>query len=1171
MSGVQRLIANHQNVLTGATLAASSVHPATNTVLPAGVSRQGSALLALVGDYTGETDARYEVEVLDLDPTDAPRISRPVAVGQGNGELSELSAVGLPAQRFTVTVASLGTALLTAGIDIRGIQVRARVPGADGNNLRFSVDRSGLTFTDSAYSLLRDIREGTQTLSGPEYDWDTVVASGEEIPSTARRLVFGADTSTVYIQWKTYNPDTGDWEYRLFPVPSRSIPAGTRIRFVTGGNTVTLTDGVTPEVYPGIVSTYDLLYALQQQSALVAIEGVLSPRRVVGGIALGDLRIRTDAYAATVDSGFVDVVVGPNAPTELIQARCWANSSAEHPMARLGHELWELQGSVSGVLAEALPSGQTYTHPDGRISLRIPRKFPDGYAQREDRGSIYLKEWRPASREGDTQPPEIKLRWPRLGINARTQTLTLRLVRKPEPICTADSAVIEGRPSAECLGLDDIEEETDVSLDPEYQSRLATLYAWYETAMVGQTGIQAGTLRAAVRDMDLMDILVNAWHDTLMKVATNAAGRLAWDNALSAMQTAVSSLLGVTSHSLDTWSPREDYNAGQQVVPPVPNGHYYQAITGGRSGEAPPAWPVNGGAVYEPHPEDFERTFTTMPDPNKSFQPADTDPDYGSWYEGAVEDSKTHLPGDVAGDSAGRMESGSRPVPSRFGVAWRDMGPIGNADITRELTAGNYSGAVESFSRGELARLPYVLVQGGVDPKQDASSTGSACWRQRDDTLFWQINDGEYLPAYTNVYYHSVQRGPEGEVVDTHEFGFAIACGCPNTLQEGDTVVIQIGATGWPAMYQLSSTLGLPVIAAQPLYLTGGQDGDDIATLTVEGSETGPMPAYFYDPHSPWPYAENGLSFTYTPGAISAAEGDKWTFQIEGGHYRWRRDEEPWLGPLALDAGDTPLERGMSLRVEFGAAPSFAIGDAWAWRVLQPHAPARIVYPNEQGWRWQTAAAELVATLPTSLLIEAVLIAWQDLPDGATVTIAHSADGVAWTPIVMPVRDNLSLAILPAPVTASHLRLTVSGAEGGRIGWWWAGRPWAPSRSASTYRPRRSYAGNRSDGLNPTGLFAGQGVGAEISWEPGSAVGGHLAQADIQALTELLDHVYRQGRQRFVVVPHVAHPDEASVVWADGDAVEIQDYQEYQPNEAAGRLLGVRLTLQPEYFLGGGQ
>lgn len=45
------------------------------------------------------------------------------------------------------------------------------------------------------------------------------------------------------------------------------------------------------------------------------------------------------------------------------------------------------------------------------------------------------------------------------------------------------------------------------------------------------------------------------------------------------------------------WLPRTTYAAGQQVIPDVPNGHWYYTVAGGTSGNAEPSFPTTTGAT----------------------------------------------------------------------------------------------------------------------------------------------------------------------------------------------------------------------------------------------------------------------------------------------------------------------------------------------------------------------------------------------------------------------------------------------------------------------------------------------------------------------------------------------------------------------------------------------
>jgi hypothetical protein len=188
--------------------------------------------------------------------------------------------------------------------------------------------------------------------------------------------------------------------------------------------------------------------------------------------------------------------------------------------------------------------------------------------------------------------------------------------------------------------------------------------------------------------------------------------------------------------------------------------------------------------------------------------------------------------------------------------------------------------------------------------KANASTveSGDGCWRDLGDAYYWTVigsANGEYAPAFTNKPYYSARRASAKDLYyATFEFAFQINIKCPNLLKDGDQIILSIGDAGWPATYQVGDQLSLPIIGAAPLYLAGGQNASLVQNWYVTGSVSGPLPPLLYDPDAPAAYSGGSppvLEFTLTPGGIPFAKGDKFSFSVEGGHYRWRKDAaSPW-------------------------------------------------------------------------------------------------------------------------------------------------------------------------------------------------------------------------------------------------------------------------------------
>ncbi len=193
----------------------------------------------------------------------------------------------------------------------------------------------------------------------------------------------------------------------------------------------------------------------------------------------------------------------------------------------------------------------------------------------------------------------------------------------------------------------------------------------------------------------------------------------------------------------------------------------------------------------------------------------------------------------------------------------------------------------------------------------------------------------------------------------------------------------------------------------------------------------------------------------------------------------------------------------------------------------------------------------------------AVALARYEMPDGSAVTVELSDDGVAWgAPVALDV-SGVVCVHFPA-AAARYLRLTVADAAGGHIGWLWAGMPLATDHHASSCQRRRRWAARRGDGFNPASLYAGVGDGWSLAWQPGDGQSSRLLKSDVVALVELADWA-QSNDEPLLFVPHVRHPQDAALVRLAGDALDVSDVHEYQPDDAGQRMLSATLDLEPVY------
>ena len=351
-----------------------------------------------------------------------PRASVPQFVGVGNGKLNVLSVDGVaPLQGLTLSLVDLGIPTEHARLDARQVQIRAKAPGAVGNDIRITVEPV-LTRTLTAWALLADWSSGTAVQTGSQWDFGGLPLSAQgELDPDSPRIQFGFDPQ-VYRPWRQYKD--GEWQFGLSPSLERTQPKGTAVYSVAGGYKITVTNGVDTETYgdvaasqPPVVSFYDLLTALQT-SALVDVAGVVAVDRAINGQASIDVPLRTSAWLMAL-GGKVQlqgVTVPSDAPTQTVLVRCM-NADV------IGAERWSVVGDVSGTLPVAT-TGIPYD--SAAVRFTVPAIDPAAIGSGE-----WSFKYDPVTRDSGVGVPSVCVRPFRFGRNAKARTVTFRYQRRP--------------------------------------------------------------------------------------------------------------------------------------------------------------------------------------------------------------------------------------------------------------------------------------------------------------------------------------------------------------------------------------------------------------------------------------------------------------------------------------------------------------------------------------------------------------------------------------------------------------------------------------------------------------------------------------------------------------------------------------------------------------------
>lgn len=1109
MTSVQRLISGRDNLVRNATLTASSVAPST-AISRTSSRRKGGGRVRLAGEYMGHESSDFEIEIVASGGI--PRASAPVFAGVGNGKMFVQSvAAGATLQSLTFTLSDLGILTEAARLDVRDVQIRARTAGESGNAINIVVTPA-LTRTATDYSLIADWPAGQATQVGEQWNFSGLpMTAAGEVDAKSPRIQFGGDPQ-VFRPYRVYKD--GQWLHGLAPTPERTITAGTKAFAITGGYEITVTNGVATEVYgvtpaAPIVTFYDMLTALAV-SALVEVAGVVVADRQPGGQAATDVPLRTSAWLLSQGGkvALTSVSVPAAAPTQTVTAKC-VNAD------KVGAERWEVAGSVSGVLASAT-TGTPYTSAAANFTIPVIKPANDAAGE-------WSFTFEAAARADSEGFPAICVRPFRFGPNARAKQVSFRYQARPPADCDCRDMPTPTIDLA-CLGLDP---EGADNMEPAVKTRLLALMQWHAQSAASNTPIEAldaatGIVKADTVDLDLLDGIVREFSGCIREIAASPTALTLLDGYINSVKVAVqdyasgSFRLVESVNSISGFVPGDDGNEHPSVSTSIESEN--------RVGT------VGGSSVYTKH---YSGVATVTSGPNAGVMQRT---EWTLFYNDASIEV-TQLAAQMREDYKWQ----ARPA----------VDPINPEQTTVEYDASRFLDRVR-------AQCNHARVEAGIFPKSDASSTAAGgCWQDDPKATHWWVDTaGYYRPAFTNRAYVSTRMDTEtGATYSTQEFAFGLVVACPDRLKIGDTIVININQTDGQRPYSVGDEAVLQTVAAGPAYLAGGINGTDRLTWDVTGSDSGPLAKYLVPISGPVPaWSGAGAEIKIEPGGIPFSLGDTFSLAIEAGQYKWRRDGGAWSAATDIPfSGPAALADGVAAHFDPGAAPSWVDGDASTFRAHQPHAPSQTRHMRDGAWQWSGNAASIVIDIGSEKPVGGIVLARYRLPVGATVSYETSINGTTWSaPALLDITHGIA-ADLFEPAATRYLRITLTDAPAGEIGAIWAGVPAATSLSAAASRQRR-WGVSRSGGINPSGLYAGQGDGWKLTWED------CLSNDDAENLLSVIDYAQRND-EPLVLIPHHLHLADAALVAARPEALEIDDLHEYQPNDAARRLLSATLTL----------
>jgi len=1206
-------LSNLDNILREATLTMTNIVASAAVYRTDESAKAGGGEVSLSGLYTGQSDATFDVEIVDATISGTPRISLPVFRGVGNGAISSVAAIsGSAAQEITISLADLGTETTKAYAPFQSVTLRARASGTSGNAINVSINNSGLTRTPTAYSLNSPLVAQNNEYIGDQWNFGHSALNPEgTIRTDAPRISFGDDPQ-IYRAYKRYQ--NGNYIYSFSPVPQRDVAQGEKVLAVTGTRTVTITDGITPETYTGIVTLYDLLSQINATSALVEVVGVVANDLHPGGMGINDLSVQTSSYVNGITKdgsryarrATLGLTVAATAPTEHFVIECTENATANQ-------ERWSVSGTVSGDLPDAI-TGDAYAHTP--LGFTIPEGVLPAFTPSGD----ITAEFRPVSRSEDTPIPCLNFYQPRLGVNATDKTLTWVYTHRPTVTCDCDAQPVEGGPNPDCLGVDDLGGDMATLADA-HRLRLERVRNWSNdwiktTRMLSnpyEIVTETADIRVARAVTDLLVQTLNALYTNTDARLRNTAWQASHTYAVDDIREPVtangyryraSAVTGTSNSTEPTWpvvigatvtdsgvvwecigltpialfdqefatvksnlvgfidgpsAPAWETQPGPtltifpRIIPTTRNAHSYvlvkspPALLGAGSGTEP-TWPTSGGTVAD--------GVLTWQDDGAYWIASHSYP-AGSIitpYNGRI------FKNAATGTSSATEPNWDANTVTDGGITWVSINnPAVRTNILSPETTdlGGVSSSVLEYAGTFAEQMAIILSSAGIEPSFSLASTlGNACWHDHPSEFWWVCQDDTaYMPAFTNVYYHSVKKGVDEHgnpiLINTEEFGFAFQ-GCEDQLERGDTMVVTIKAgANSRHVYQQGDRFEFDVIRGAALPFGGGQSGSDTLTFLVRGTAAGApgtFANYALNTVTLNTYSNNGLSFAIVPGAIDFALGDTFTFSIEGGHFRWRKNGGSWSSSTAI-AATASLSDGLSANFIGGNAPSWVALDRWSFTALSVNGPDQLRQPTDPRAAWASSTSLTIApTVPADAL--ALFICDHTIASTATIRLQGSNDDFSTTPLnaVVPWAERNIYYRLNAVVTYAKYRVTCD--QSGISNWVYLGVPRQPTIRTGVYE-----LGKLTKAWNLPGLTTRKSLGATVEHSG-------LTEASAASLVALLSHACQYDDRRFGIVPNTNETSEASLVSYQLDSIELKDQLDFQPRDNIHRLITASLTLE---------
>lgn len=1140
-------LGNVDNLVVDAQVSATNIVPSQAVFRTDTDPKESSADVVLTGPYSGQHDTTVEIEILDTAGA-ATRPSQPTFDGVGNGTMTGVALTAVDPQSFVVTLEDVGTRTLAAYTNFQGVVLRAAVDGEDGNDILLTIDTTGLVFTPTDYALPADLQEGQNEYAGPT--WDLIAPNAPTltpegfIPVNAPRIVIGTDPQ-IYRQYRKYV--NGRYIHSFSPAPVRTIQKGARVRLVTGSRTITITQGAVTETLPNIVTLYDALASIRDESNLVIVDGAISNNRTPNGQGAVELSVLSESYSTGSISAGTDYVkqadfgllVGPNAPSEELTITCYDTT-------RTNAEKWRVEGAVSGRLADAI-TGVLYDSDNYDFTIPIVDIPPTATS-----GSISV-EFVPTSRGDDEQLPAFNAIKPRLGIAPKNGTYDFVYSNRPPELCDWRDGDMQGGPRFECLGLDP-NDDVGGSLVSE-ESRL----------------IRQQRITAAVRAMT---------EANTSPVGGVEVYDITWaEKSAAIFLDGLRTLFSSGTLNLPAWEASTVYALDDMRQPTTTNNAYrysVSAVTGdATSGASAPTWPTTVGTTVT----DGNVTWTNIgKSPVVMFDEALDDwfdeltvfsvyTPYAERVDGATPITVPAVPAGGAIYFNGLASTGTYTSSASLSAGWslsaenysamaRYVRTVVDADNSTTWTlVGLWNGSpTPAYYDRYRSQVRDVLAAAGIDPGFDSANGGDGCWLDFEQDAWFAYNGEErFLPIQVGHYYHLsvIDQDDDGDPYYRTMFawGFGPQFGCAENLKTGDILRVRIAGAAGGGGYQAGDQQATGVVHSGPIEFGGGQTGTDALTWSVRGSEDGRLADYTLSLETPVAYSDGGVQFLITPGGIGFALGDEFRFDAESGQYQVSYDGGSFAGPYTI--ADGALVGGNGLLVAFpgGPAPSYVGGDTWTFRAEAINGPDGLRSLAERRLRW-TGGTVIEVDVGSAEDVIGFLIGRHTIPSGSTITLTGSNDSFATTPYTQSVTWKSGDIWKAIDTNYTKYRLTISG--DGSIDWLYLGVP-----------PTLNTRGGAIEGGRITsktyrlpGATTQRGLGMTVEHS-------FLDEPSLIVLRELLAYATENDGRRLVLVPNPVTGEVAHVRYA-GDEIEVTDALNFEPTDTKFRTQSVSLEFEAE-------